>query len=55
MDHATNLGKVFAHVISGTREIMAKRTGISRLARALTEELARYMGGIYTASARPSF
>jgi hypothetical protein len=40
---ATNLGKVLAHVISGTCEIMAERARVPSLAGSLAEELARHM------------
>jgi hypothetical protein len=40
---ATNLGKVLAYVISGTREIMAERARVPSLAGSLAEELARHM------------
>lgn len=45
---ATNLCKVLAHVISRAREVVAERAGIPRLARTLTEELARDMRSVYT-------
>lgn len=47
----TYLGKVFADVIGGRREIVAKGASVSRLAGALAEEFARNVGSIYDARA----
>lgn len=41
-----HLCKVFADSLGGGTEVMAKRTGIARLAGALTKELAWNMRGI---------
>lgn len=46
----TNLSKVLAHVIIGAREIMAEWARVPSLARTLTEELARNVGGICSGS-----
>jgi len=39
----TNLGKVFANIVCGTRQIVTKWTSFASLAGALSEEFARDM------------
>lgn len=42
-DIITNLGKVFANIVCGTRQIVTEWTCLASLASALPEEFARYM------------
>jgi hypothetical protein len=42
-DIITDLGKVFANIVCGTRQIMTKWTSLASLASTLSEEFARDM------------